>query len=120
MLTTAFVTRFVDEWIAAWNAHDLDRILSHYADDFEMTSPFIVQLMGESTGTLRGKAAVRAYWAKALEKFPDLQFELLDVCFSVETVAIYYRSVLNRRAVEWFWFDPGGKVRKAIGHYNEL
>ena len=24
---------FPDEWIAAWNSHDLDAIMSHYADD---------------------------------------------------------------------------------------
>ena len=24
---------FAREWVAAWNAHDLGRILSHYADD---------------------------------------------------------------------------------------
>lgn len=32
---------FAAEWIEAWNAHDIDRILSHYTDDFEMNSPLI-------------------------------------------------------------------------------
>jgi ketosteroid isomerase-like protein len=59
-------------WVTAWNAHDLPRILSLYSDDFEMTSSYIVQITGEASGTLRGKAAVGAYWQKALEKFPDL------------------------------------------------
>ncbi len=27
------------EWVEAWNAHDLERILSHYTDDFIMESP---------------------------------------------------------------------------------
>jgi ketosteroid isomerase-like protein len=39
--------RFASDWIAAWNSHDLDRILAHYEDDFEMTSPLIVALVGE-------------------------------------------------------------------------
>ena len=38
--------RFAEEWIAAWNAHDLERILPHYSDDFEMHSPLIVERMG--------------------------------------------------------------------------
>src|ERR1700723_3107179 len=38
MMTSELALRFA-EWIAAWNAHDLPRILSHYADDFEMSSP---------------------------------------------------------------------------------
>ncbi len=45
--------------VAAWNAHDLDRIFSHYADDFEMRSPLIVERMGISSGTLKGKDAIR-------------------------------------------------------------
>src|SRR4051812_27812211 len=54
--------RFAEEWVSAWNAHDLDHILGHYSDHFEMTTPFIVKLRGEFTGTLKGKEQVRAYW----------------------------------------------------------
>ena len=61
-MTLAEALAFAGEWVAAWNAHDLGRILDHYADDFEMTSPYIVTLAGEPGGTLRGKAAVGAYW----------------------------------------------------------
>ena len=42
-----FAELFASDWIAAWNSHDLDRILAHYEDDFEMTSPLIVALVGE-------------------------------------------------------------------------
>ena len=31
--------RFAREWIEAWNSHDLDAILSHYATDVVLTSP---------------------------------------------------------------------------------
>lgn len=48
---------FAAEWIEAWNAHDIDRILSHYADDFEMNSPVIAKRLGVTSGTLKGKAA---------------------------------------------------------------
>ena len=36
VLSGDFVHRFAAEWIAAWNSHDLERILAHYTDDFEM------------------------------------------------------------------------------------
>ena len=52
-------------------------VLEHYEDDFEMSSPIIVTLMGEPSGKLKGKAAVGAYWAKALKALPGLRFELL-------------------------------------------
>jgi ketosteroid isomerase-like protein len=61
-----FAERSAKEWVAAWNSHDLERILAHYEDDFEMSSPIITALIGEPSGKLRGKAAVGAYWAKAL------------------------------------------------------
>ena len=32
---------FAEEWITAWNTHDLDRILSHYAEDIVFRSPVI-------------------------------------------------------------------------------
>lgn len=37
----AFARQFTADWIESWNAHDLDRVLSHYADDFKMSSPVI-------------------------------------------------------------------------------
>jgi len=46
---------FAAEWIAAWNSHDLDRILEHYSDDFEITTPMIKMAMGVDTGCLKGK-----------------------------------------------------------------
>jgi ketosteroid isomerase-like protein len=116
VLTREFAVRFAEEWVAAWNSHDLERILSHYTDDFEMASPIIVQLMGEPSGTLKGKQAVREYWAKALARLPDLRFELIDVYVGAESVVIHYRGPRGASA-EAFWFDPEGKVRRAAAHY---
>ena len=76
-MDNAFAEHFANDWIDAWNSHDLQRILSHYADDFEMTSPVIIQLTNEPSGTLRGKTAVGDYWTKALQLIPDLHFELI-------------------------------------------
>jgi hypothetical protein len=69
-----FTERFAKEWVAAWNSHDLERILAHYEDDFEMSSPIITALVGERSGKLRGKVAVGAYWAEALRSIPNLRF----------------------------------------------
>lgn len=119
MISQAFAQQFAEEWITAWNTHDLERILSHYTDDFEMASPFIVAIAGEPSGTLKGKEEVRRYWAAALEKMPDLKFELVDVLFSVNSLVIYYRSVLGKMAAEWLWLNEAGQVQTAIGHYNQ-
>jgi ketosteroid isomerase-like protein len=109
---------FAREWVDAWNSHDLDRIMSHYADELHMTSPFIVKLMHEPTGTIKGKENVRAYWAKALERIPDLHFDLIEVLSSVDSITIYYHAVLGKRAAEVLFFDENGKVKRAVAHYN--
>jgi hypothetical protein len=112
-----FADRFAKEWIAAWNSRDLARILQHYEDDFEMSSPIITALLGEPSGKLRGKVAVGAYWAKALEKAPDpIGLELITTLFGVDSLTIYYKSHRGLCA-EVLHFGPGGRVRAAFAHY---
>jgi hypothetical protein len=117
LIDSEFAERFAHEWIEAWNSHDLDRILAHYSDDFEFSSPKIVELMGEPSGRLAGKAAIRPYWAKALALVPDLKFELVTVLTGIGSVVLYYKSVNGRLAAEVFEFDGRGVVRKSAAHY---
>ncbi len=116
MLTHDFAISFATDWIASWNCHDLEGILSHYSDELEMSSPFIAQMAGEPSGLLKGKATVAAYWAKALERFPTLQFELHSVLVGVNSLVIYYQGV-NGMAAEFFCFNSSGKVYKSAAHY---
>ena len=118
-MTREEAVQFAEGWTTAWNAHDLDRILAHYSEEFEMTTPFIVKMMGEPSGTLKGKEQVGAYWTRALERIPDLHFELLDVFVGAGSLAIHYKSVLGLTACEVFFFDSQGKVCKAAAHYND-
>lgn len=118
MMDPGFAQRFATEWITAWNSHDLERILMHYEDDFEMSSPIIVALVGEPSGKLRGKAAVGAYWAKALQRAPDLRFELVTALAGVDSVTVYYKGHRGLSA-EVLHFGPSGKIRAAFAHYTE-
>jgi hypothetical protein len=118
MIDLEFARHFATEWIAAWNAHDLARILSHYEDDFEMSSPVIPLVAGEPSGRLRGKAAVGAYWEKALRSLPDLHFELQAVLAGTDSVTLCYRGHRGL-AAEVFHFGPGGRVVRAHAHYAE-
>lgn len=112
-----FAESFAADWIASWNAHDLDRILSHYADGFEMSSPMIIQIANEPSGTLRGKSAVGAYWSQALQLIPDLHFELLSTLVGVNSITLYYKSANSRLAAEVFHFGSDHKVIRAFAHY---
>ncbi len=112
-----FTKSFANEWVNAWNAHDIERVLSHYADDFEICSPIIAQLLGEPSGTLRGKSAVGAYWRKALQLLPDLRFELISVLIGVRSVTLYYKGARDRLSAEVFDFNASGQIIKAVAHY---
>ena len=114
MIERAWAEAFARHWIVDWNAHDLEHILAHYADDFEMTSPLIVERMGVSSGRLRGKEAIRSYWSQGLAATPLLRFELLNVMVGVHAVAIVYDSVtLSRTVIERIEFDEQRRAVRA-------
>ncbi|MFA5921330.1 MAG: nuclear transport factor 2 family protein [Methylococcaceae bacterium] len=119
-MDNAFAKHFAIDWIDSWNSHDLQRILSHYADDFEMSSPVIIQLANEPSGTLRGKTAVGDYWTKALQLIPDLHFELIATLVGVNSITLHYRGARGRLAAEVFHFNQDKKVAKAFAHYSQL
>ncbi len=116
MISRDFADQFATHWIEAWNSHDLKEILSHYLEDFEMSSPYIAQIAGEPSGILKGKAAVGAYWAKALERMPALHFELIATLIGVDSITLYYRGARGM-AAEVFFFGHKGRVVKACAHY---
>lgn len=119
MITTAWAWQFAEEWIAAWNSHDLERILELYVDDFEICSPLIVERMNEPSGILRGKAAVRPYWARGLEAKPPLRFELLAVHVGVSKVGLVYRSVGRRFVLEILTLDEARRITHEVALYGE-
>lgn len=116
MLSKDFAENFARKWIDDWNSRDLERILAHYSEDFVMSSPLIAKVANEPSGTLRGKQAIREYWRKALERAPDLRFELLATLLGAHSVVIYYRGVRGASA-EIFFFDEDGSVVEAAAHY---
>ncbi len=109
---------FAQEWVDAWNSHDLERILSHYSDDFAITTPMIKTLLGIDSGTLTGKAKIRDYWQAGLTKIPDLHFKIIEVTASPGSIAIYYEAILGKRAIEVMFLNELGKVNRVIAHYN--
>jgi hypothetical protein len=119
-LTAEFAQRFAREWIDAWKAHDLERILSHYAEDATMQSPLVRERGFSADGVLRGPERLRPYWRIGLDAKPPLRFELIEVFRSVDTLAILYRSASRRRRViESLRFGSDGLIAHAAGLYGE-
>jgi hypothetical protein len=111
--------RVAAEWFEAWNGHDLEAVLSHYADDVEFTSPFAVELTGRADGTLYGIDELRTYFARALAAFPELRFTDLRVAQGVSSITLCYRSVRGLEAAETMFLGPDGKIVRVLAHYYE-
>ena len=62
------------EWLDAFNARDLERLLALYADDAVHTSPKLRVQRPETNGEIRGKAALRAWWQDAMTRLPGLHY----------------------------------------------
>jgi hypothetical protein len=119
MLDRAWALAFAREWVEAWNSHDLERILSHYVDDFEMSSPLIVERLGRE-GVIRGKREAADYWRPSMRLDPPLHFELLDVLVGVDQLTIYYRSVGRRIVAETLTFDVCGKATRGAAQWSVM
>jgi hypothetical protein len=104
--------------IDAFNSHDLERILEHYADDVVLVSPVAAERLGDPTGTVRGKAALRAYFSKALEAYPDLHFDLKDVMWGLHSVVLYYANQRGTMTGEFMEIDAAGKISKVVANYS--
>ena len=111
------VDAFAREWIAAWNAHDLERVLSHYSPGVELTSPIAAERVPGSGGYIRGEAELRAYWEPALAANPDLHFALEAVLTAVDGCTILYRNQRGQLVAESvFWNDTGMVTRAAVAY----
>ena len=106
------------EWVSAWNSHDLVRIFSHYAEDFEMSSPLIAERGFDPSGVLRGKDAIRPYWTAGLAATPPIQFELLGAYAGVDAVVIHYRSVGRRLVTEILTVDAERQIIRGSACYG--
>jgi ketosteroid isomerase-like protein len=117
-LEPSFVQHFAQEWISAWNSHDIERILAHYTEDVVLTSPVALKRFGKST--VQGKVALRDYFQCGLQAYPDFRFDLIDVFWGADTVALLYSSSFRTaRTIEVMQLAPSGLVARVWANYDE-
>ena len=109
---------FAHDWIEAWNTHDIERVLSHYADDVVLISPRVREMLGEASGAVRGKQALRQYFSRGLARRPDLHFAFEAVDAGVDSIVLRYLSYDDRKVSELMVFDPEGLVHEVRAHWN--
>ena len=110
--------KLAEHWVAAWNAHDLELILTHYDDVVELTSPVAAQLLGTPDGKVAGKANLRAYFQRGLIAYPELHFHLEDVFWGVNSVVLCYLNQKGTRTAEFMELSATGKVARVVANYS--
>ena len=107
---------FAEHWVQAWNEHDVEAVLAHFADDAVFTSPLATRIFPGSGGVVHGKDALRQYWNAGVQGNPALRFELLGVYAGVDTLVIRFRNEQGADRLEVLTFD-GDLVRTGHGTF---
>ena len=108
---------FSAAWEAAWNAHDLDAVLKHFADKVVFYSPYAAQVLPDTGGVLRGKDELSRYWTEGLRLVPDLRFTVEGVHAGVSSLILHYRNQRDVLVDEVLIFDDAGLVIEGHGTY---
>jgi hypothetical protein len=106
---------FAQQWVKDWNAHDVEALLEHFADDVVFTSPVAIRVLG-GDGVIRGKDALRKYWSEGIRLIPDLHFEVLALYVGINTLVINYRNQAGGVVCEVLTFE-GALVKEGHGTY---
>lgn len=119
-LTAEQARAYAEAWIDAWCRRDIDRIVSHYAEDATFISPLAAKRTGSAK--VQGREALRRYWsgARAYTIFVfTLDHILWDEARS-ELLIVYTRDVDGRRdrACELVCFGADGLVRHGEAMYG--
>jgi ketosteroid isomerase-like protein len=118
-LQPSFAREFAQDWVGAWNSHNLEPIVSHYEDDVLLSSPVALKLLG-GDGSVRGKAALREYFQRGLQAYPDLRFDLLDVLWGTETMVLYYvNNVRGSKTAEVMLMSTTGRIQRVWANYDQ-
>jgi hypothetical protein len=119
VLTAEKASQFAEEWIEAWNSHDLNRIVAHYLDDIIFSSPFVASVGGVAAGSVCGREALGVYFKAALSKFPSLRFELNTVVHETERLNIIYKRVNDILAAETMVLSDDFHIKRVWAQYDK-
>jgi hypothetical protein len=109
-----------EEWVAAWNAHDLDAIMSLYAPDVVFQTPTVIDTLGISDGIVRGAERLREHFARGLDRIGDLHFDLDGVYAGVSSLAMTYKWQDGTPVCELHEYDGQGLISRVQALYRGL
>lgn len=83
-----------NQWLKAFNKHDLEGLLALYDDDAEHFSPKLNILKPETKGLIKGKTAMRQWWEEAFNRLPGLAYRERSITASEERVFMGYTRIV--------------------------
>jgi predicted ester cyclase len=83
-----------------------------------LVSPVAAKMLGDPSGKVAGKAALKSYFKRALEVYPNLSFQLVDVMWGLESVVLYYTNQKGSKTGEYMEIGPTGKVARVVANYS--
>ncbi len=108
------------KWLAAFNEHNLEALLSLYDDNAEHYSPKLKLRNPETKGKIRGKEAMRAWWKDAFERLPELAYIENTITASDDRVFMEYTRVVpgeeNMNVAEVLEIKNGRIVGSRVYH----
>jgi SnoaL-like domain len=98
-LFSEFAARHVEKWVKGWTDHNLNAIMSSYAEELEFSSPKIRAVLGDKkNNTLSSKRELSTYFSAGLERFPNLKFKIIDFTVSDNKVILEYSANLDGKS----------------------
>jgi hypothetical protein len=119
-LTEARGRELGEEWVAAWNSHDLDTIMALYAPAVRFQTPTAIASLGIPDGLINGAGRLREHFARGLARLPDLRFDLDQVYVGVRSVAITYRWADGTPVCELHEYGPDERIERVQALYRGL
>ncbi len=78
------------KWFDAFNDHNLEQLLSLYADDAEHFSPKLKIRKPETKGLVIGQDALRSWWQDAFDRLPSLHYKVTSLTANADRVFMEY------------------------------
>ncbi len=109
-----------EEWVAAWNSHDLDAIIALYAPGVRFQTPTAIASLGIADGLIDGAERLREHFARGLARLPDLRFDIERIYVGVRSVAITYRWADGTPVAEVHEYDRDELIERVQALYVGL
>jgi hypothetical protein len=105
--------QLANNWMSAWNKHDINKLAEFYDEDCELSSPLVAELTRRSSNELKGLRNIRWYWEKLFAAMPDVSLEIISVLSGLNSIVITHIGPYNTLSAVVFYFNKNNKIIKS-------